>query len=154
MSSWRLRTFAIAVAFASWVIVVPASLATEQRETEQDKVGSIQEETAEAIVAIKQYSAAQRDQALARAKTLIEELDVRIAELKTWLDQHWEPMQAAAREQAHDTLSQLEAKRADLAKAYETLETSSSSAWEDVKQSFLEHYQTLRGAFDAARSEL
>ncbi|MDN5849343.1 MAG: hypothetical protein L0H63_06830 [Nitrococcus sp.] len=154
MTTYRLRVLAIAIVWTSWVVVVPATLAAAQHGTGQDKVGSVQEETTEAIEAIKQYSAAQRDQALARAKALIEELDVRIAELKTWIDQHWDPMQAAARQQARDTLSQLEAQRADLAEAYETLETSSSSAWEDVKQGFLKSYRTLRKSFDEARSEL
>lgn len=153
MGTYGLRNFVIAVVLTSW-LVVPASLATEQPGAGQDKVGSVQEETAQAIEAIKQYSAAQRDQALARAKALIEELDVRITGLKTWMDQHWDSMQAAARQHAQDTLSQLESQRADLAKAYDTLETSSSSAWEDVKQGFLKSYQTLRKAFDEAKSEL
>lgn len=154
MTIYRLRDVAIAIVLISGLVVVPATLAVEQRATGPDKVGSVHEETAEAIEAIKQYSAAQRDQALARAKALIEELDVRIAELKTWMNQHWGQMQVAARQHMQNTLSQLEAQRADLAKAYDTLEASSSSAWEDVKQGFLKSYQTLRKAFDEARSEL
>lgn len=125
-----------------------------ERGAEQDKIGSVQQETAEAIEAIKQYSAAQRDQALARAKTLLDELDVRIAKLKAWIDQNWGPAQAAAHQHAQNVLSQLEAQRADLAKAYSTLEASSNSAWEDVKQGFLKSYHAMRKAFDEAKSEL
>lgn len=127
-------------------------MATE-RGTEQDKIGSVQQETAEAIEAIKQYSAAQRDQALAQAKALLAELDVRIAKLKAWIDQNLDPVQAAARQHAQDVLSRLEAQRADLAKAYSALEASSSNAWEDVKQSFLKSYRSMRKAFDEAKSE-
>lgn len=147
------RNFSIALITASWLIIAPATMAAEH-ETEQNKIGSVQQETAEAIEAIKQYSATQRDQALARAKTLLDELDVRIAKLKAWIDQNWDPMQAAAHQHAQEVLSRLETQRTDLAKAYSTLEASSSSAWADVKQSFLKSYRTMGKAFDEAKSEL
>lgn len=145
--------FAVALIMVSWLIAAPATMAVE-REAGQDKIASVQEETAEAVEAIKQYSAAQRDQALARAKTLLEELDVRIAQLKAWIDQHWDSMQTTARQHTQDTLSRLEAQRADLAKAYDSLEASSNNAWEDVKQGFLKSYRTMRKAFDEAKGEL
>ena len=147
-----LRKFTFLV-FASW-LAAPAAMATDQGVADQQRLGSVQQETAEAIEAIKQYSAAQREQALARAKALLEGLDVRIAKLETWVNQHWEPMQAAARQRAQEMLSRLEAQRADLAQAYSILEASSGSAWEDVKQGFLKSYRTMREAYDKAKSEL
>lgn len=152
MSIGVLRNIAVLV-LASW-LAAPTVMATEQRGADQERLGSVRQETAEAIESIKQYSAAQREQALARAKALLEELDVRIAKLRTWIDEHWDSMQAAARQRAQEMLSRLEAQRADLAKAYSTLEASSGSAWEDVKQGFLKSYRSMREAFDEAKSAL
>lgn len=153
MSIDMLRNFAAALVAAAWLIAAPATMAAEH-ETDQGKIDSVQAQTAEAIAAIKQSSAAQRNQALARARVLLDELDVRIAKLKVWIDQNWDSMQSTARQHAQDALSRLEVQRANLTKAYNALEASSGSAWEDVKQGFLKSYRTMRKAFEEAKSEL
>jgi len=140
--------FITAVFFAMASISFAAQTSTDQTTTQE-----VKQKVAEAAEAIKNYSVAQRDEALKKAKTVLDDLDVRIDLMQSRLNEKWDQMVQVAREKAMDSLTTLRKQRNDIAEWYGGLKHSSSKAWGDVKEGFLKSYQALREAFDKAQSE-
>ncbi|MFW6114756.1 MAG: hypothetical protein ACOC6E_00505 [Thermodesulfobacteriota bacterium] len=113
----------------------------------------VSKEVKEALEAVKQYSAEQRDEALNKVGIAIENLDARIADLEKRMEQKWDSMDQAAREKARDTLKSMRQKRNNLAEWYGGMKHSSSQAWKHVKEGFLKSYDALLGAYDKAKQE-
>ncbi|MEO8164846.1 MAG: hypothetical protein ABI619_05560 [Betaproteobacteria bacterium] len=138
-------------ALVSFLAFLPAwatlSLAAE---TTGKDVGQNIDETARTIG---NYSAEQRDEALKSAKSLLADADKRIEHLENELNQNWDKMSAAARDQARDTLRTLRRQRLDLAERYGELKRSSSKAWEEVKRGFSRSFDELRASFYKAAKE-
>ena len=108
---------------------------------------------AAAAEAIKNYSVDQRDEAVKRAKEILDDLDARIARLDSRLNDRWERMDQTARKKMSAALAALRKQRNDAAEWYGGLKHSSANAWEDVKKGFLRSYHNLRDSFDKARQE-
>jgi len=140
--------FITAVFFAMASISFAAQTSTDQTTTQE-----VKQKVAEAAEAIKNYSVAQRDEALKKAKTVLDDLDVRIDLMQSRLNEKWDQMDQVAREKAMDTLTTLRKQRNQIAEWYGGLKHSSSKAWEDVKEGFLKSYRAMREAFDKAQSE-
>jgi hypothetical protein len=104
--------------------------------------------------AIKDYTVEQRDEAVAQAKTGLDDLDRRIGRLETKLDNGWERMDRAARKSARATLDALRRERNETAEWYGGLEHSSAESWDEVKSGFARSYDTLRASLAKARKEL
>ena len=62
-------------------------------------------------------------------------------------------MSEAARQQARETMKDLQRKRNDLAEWYGGMKHSSAAAWEEVKKGFAESYDTLKQSFERAREK-
>lgn len=105
-----------------------------------------------AAAAIKNYSVAQKDEALNRAKATLEDLDTRIQQMEERLDQEWSQMDKAARATARDTLDKLHEQRTELDDWYGLLKQSSAAAWEQVKQGFIESYELLRSSMNKVQT--
>lgn len=105
-----------------------------------------------AAAAIKNYSVAQKDEAINSAKATLEDLDTRIQHLEERLDQEWSQMDKAARTTARDTLGKLHEQRAQLDDWYGQLKQSSAAAWEQVKQGFIESYELLRSSMNKVQT--
>ena len=140
--------FITAVFFAMATISFAAQTSTDQTTTKE-----VKQKVAEAAEAIKSYSVAQRDEALQKAKAVLDDLDARIDRLQSQLNEKWEQMDQIARQKATASLTALRKQRNEIAEWYGGLKHSSSKAWEDVKAGFLKSYQALREAFDKAQSE-
>ena len=140
--------FFTAVFFAKASVSFAAQTSTDPTTTQE-----VKQKVAEAAEAIKNYSVAQRDEALKKAKTVLDDLDARIDRMQSRLNEKWDQMDQVAREKAMDTLTTLRKQRNQIAEWYGGLKHSSSKAWEDVKEGFLKSYQALREAFDKAQSE-
>ena len=140
--------FITAVFFAMASISFAAQTSTDQTTTQE-----VKQKVAEAAEAIKNYSVAQRDEALKKAKTVLDDLDARIDRMQSRLNEKWDQMDQVAREKAMDTLTTLRKQRNQIAEWYGGLKHSSSKAWEDVKEGFLKSYRAMREAFDKAQSE-
>jgi chromosome segregation ATPase len=113
----------------------------------------VKEKVAEAAEAIKNYSVDQRDEAVKKAKVALDDLDARIDRLESRLNKKWDKMDQTTRKQARAKLTALREQRKELAEWYGGLKHSSSNAWEDVKNGFLNSYRELRDAFDKAYSQ-
>ena len=140
--------FITAVFFAMASISFAAQTSADQTTTQE-----VKEKVAAAAEAIKNYSVAQRDEALKKAKTVLDDLDARIDRMQSRLNEKWDQMDQVAREKAMDTLTTLRKQRNQIAEWYGGLKHSSSKAWEDVKEGFLKSYRAMREAFDKAQSE-
>jgi len=103
--------------------------------------------------AIKDYTVAQRDEAIKQAKAGLDDLDTRIRRMERKLDSEWERMDEAARKRARATLNALRRERNEAAEWYGGLKHSSTESWEQVKAGFVKSYEVLKESFAKARKE-
>ena len=101
--------------------------------------------------AIKEYTVAQRDEAIKKAKTALDDLDVRIGRMERKLDNEWDRMDKAARKKTRATLNALRRERNEAAEWYGGLKHSSAESWEQVKAGFVKSYEVLKESFTNAR---
>jgi len=142
-----------AAALAALLAVSPLSLAAEPSgsKTTAKDVSRKADETGRAI---KDYTVAQRDEALKQAKAALDDLDTRIRRMERKLDSEWERMDQGARKKARATLDALRRERNEAAEWYGGLKHSSAESWEQVKAGFVKSYEVLRQSFAKARKEL
>jgi DNA repair exonuclease SbcCD ATPase subunit len=126
-----------------------AAQAASDKTTMQD----VKKEMAEAAETIKHYSADQRDEALKKAKAVMEDLDARIDRLETSIHKQWGAMDKAARRKAQAALDKLKQQRKQMAESYNALQQSSAGAWEHVKKGFADSYTDLQDAWQKAEKE-
>ncbi len=137
--------------------VAPLGLASEHdaytHANDKTTAKDVHRELADTTETIKNYSADKRDEATVKAKAALDALDVRINALETQIDQNWEKMDKAAREQARSTLDVLHKKRIETAEWYGALKNSTAKAWEHMKHGFSDAYKSLRTASEKAERE-
>jgi vancomycin resistance protein YoaR len=152
-----MKTNTLAKAYLVFVTAVFLAMASvsfaAQASADRTETKAVKEKVADAAEAIKNYSVDQRDEALKKAKTVLDELDARIDRMQSQLNGKWDQMDQSTRKKAMDALTVLRKQRNEIAEWYGGLKHSSSNAWEDVKKGFLKSCQELRDAFDKARSE-
>ena len=102
---------------------------------------------------IKNYTVAQRDEAIKQAKAALDDLDARIGRMERKLDREWDRMDQDARKKARATLAALRKERNEAAEWYGGLKHSSAEAWEQVKAGFVKSYEALKQSFTKARKE-
>ena len=103
--------------------------------------------------AIKNYTIAQKDQAIKSAKATLDDLDVRIKQMEDRLDKQWNQMDQAARNTARASSDKLRAQRTELAEWYGQLKQSSAAAWEQVQHGCIDSYGALRDSIAKAQKE-
>lgn len=136
----KLRSFPVVAALAAVWVIATASLASADNSSTTEE---IQNEISETSQALKGYAQKQKDKAMATAKSTLDTLDERIAELRTTLDREWDTMSATARKEARETQNALREKRQDVAEWYGAMKHSSTDAWTDVRDGFIEAYASL-----------
>ncbi len=139
--------------FITAVFFTMASVSFAAQTTADQTTTDVKEKVAAAAEAIKNYSVDQRDEALKKAQSVLDDLDGRIDRMQSQLNEKWDQMDKLARQKATDSLTTLRKQRNDIAEWYGGLKHSSSNAWEDVKKGFLKSYQALRDTFDKVQSE-
>jgi hypothetical protein len=125
-----------------------ASFATSKTDTMTR--AEVSKEMTEAIEAIKNYSADQQDEAVARAKTLREDIDARIEQLEARINERWEHMTESARKAARAKLKDLRQKQDAVADWYGRLQHSTDRAWDQMKAGLSDAYVDLRDAWEKA----
>lgn len=108
------------------------------------------QEVKEAVEAIKEYSADQKDEAVKKGKAVLDHLDGRIEQMESKIKKEWDQMGDSARKTAKTSLEAVKKQREEVAKWVGSMKQSSAGAWEDVKKGFVESYQTLADSFDKA----
>ena len=150
----RISGFSVrALALGALLTVSPLSFAAETSggKTTAKDVSRKVDETGQAI---KNYTVAQRDEAIKKAKAALDDLDVRIGRLERKLDNEWDKMDQAARKKARATLNALRRQRNEAAEWYGGLKHSSAESWEQVKAGFVKSYEVLKESFAKARKQL
>jgi hypothetical protein len=139
-----------ALALGVLLAVSPLSFAAETSGPTTKDISRKADETGQAI---KNYTVAQRDEAIKNAKAALDDLDRRIGRLERKLDSGWERMDQAARKKARATLDALRRERNEAAEWYGGLKHSSAESWEQVKAGFVKSYEALKDSFAKARKE-
>lgn len=140
----KVRAFVLGALFAVSSI---AAEAPGGKTTAKD-VAKKAEETGRAI---KDYTVAQRDEAIKSAKAALDDADAGIRRLERKLDNDWDKMDQAARKKGRAALAALRRERNELAEWYGGLKHSSAESWEQVKAGFVKSYDALRDSFAKAR---
>jgi hypothetical protein len=120
---------------------------------EETDLDDVQEEWAEAVGSIKDYSVGQRDAAVEKAGDTLAAMDKSIEQLEQRTVDEWDDLSEEARETRLETLRTLTEKRNELAEWYGGMKYSSSQAWGEVKQGFAEAYDVLAEAWGDALDE-
>jgi hypothetical protein len=138
-----------ALALGMLLAASPMSFAAEPsgKSTAKD-IAKKADETGQAI---KNYTVAQRDEAIKNAKAALDDADRRIDRMERKLDSEWERMDQAARKRARATLDALRRERNEAAEWYGGLKHSSAESWEQVKTGFVKSYEVLKESFAKAR---
>jgi len=139
-----------ALAMGALLAASPLSFAAEGSKATAKDITRKADETGKAI---KDYTVAQRDEAIKNAKAALDDVDRRINRMERKLDSEWERMDQGARKRARATLGALRRERNDAAEWYGGLKHSSAESWEQVKAGFVKSYEVLKGSFAKARKE-
>ena len=140
--------FITAVFFAMGSVSFAAQTSTHETGTRD-----VKEKVTDAARAIEKYSVEQRDEAVKKAKSALDDLDAFIDSMEFQLNKKWDQIDQSARKKARAALTELSRQRNEVAEWYGGLKHGASNAWEDVKKGFLKSYQELRDTFDKVRSE-
>ena len=130
---------------------------TSVEATSSGQAGSgaeVKKEVGEAATAIGEYSAEQKDAAMAKAKNMMDELQGKIDSFKTGAKEKMAAAQEGAAEGRDKTLKALQEKKDNLARWYEKMEQSTPEAWDEVKKGFSEAYTDLSDSFGKAAQEM
>ena len=134
-----------------------APLSHAETSSEKTSIEEVKQETQDLIQTIKAYTADQRDEAIQKTKSALENLDKRIDSLETRIDNNWDNTNKTAREKVRLNLKALRKQRIKVAEWYGSLKNSSADAWEHMKKGFSDAYQALYDAWEkseqAFRSE-
>jgi hypothetical protein len=138
-----------AFAFGALLAVSPLSFAAEPSggKTTAKDVSRKVDETGKAI---RNYTVAQRDEAIKKAKAALDDVDTRIDRLERKLNNEWGRIDQAARKNARATLDALRRERNEAAEWYGGLKHSSAESWEQVKAGFVKSYEALKESFTKA----
>lgn len=153
----RAAQLTLPMAMISALLFVVGSVLAENTATPasgaQSETKELKQEWSEAFDALKDYSAAQRDEAIDRAKEVIAAMDKRIDRIERLAENQWSQLSAEMRQGRSDALRELRRQRNELAVWYGGMRQSSVVAWEEVKQGFINAYQDLGDAFNKAQAE-
>lgn len=115
--------------------------------------GDVGKEVAQAMDAIRAYSAERRAEAVADAKRAAEALDAQMQRLQEQTDQGWDRMSQAAKTRSQATMKDLRERRNALAEWSGGMRHSSAAAWAEVRGGFVKSYQELAEAIRNARTQ-
>jgi hypothetical protein len=151
----KVRTIAFSVRALAIGVLLTASPLSSAAEASGNKTTAkdIAREADETGQTIKNYTVAQRDEAIRKAKAALDDLDRRIGRMERKLESKWDRMDQAARKKARATLNALRRERNEVAEWYGGLKHSSAESWEQVKAGFVKSYEVLKESFAKARKE-
>jgi hypothetical protein len=137
---------------AASTFVTPVVTAAEMPAA-KPTIAEVKKETQDFLRVLKGYTAAQRDEALARSKAILADLDTHIEALESEIAANWERMSASARADAQASLRALHRQRNAAAVEYGRLQESSGAAWEEMKRGFSKAYEELHQSWEKAEQE-
>lgn len=127
--------------------------AVSARAPERTSIEDVQRETRELAETVAEYGEDQRDEVAREFESAMSEVDRRLAEFESDVQENWDSLSEEARREARQDLQMLETRRAELAEAYDELKSDSGAAWEEIKNGFTEAYADISSAIDKAEKE-
>ena len=137
-------------------ILVTASLSASALAGDNDDpadMQNVQKEWSEAIASLKGYSVAQRDVAVEKAGETLADMDTRIDDLEQRTAEEWADLSAEARVARRKAIRELTVSRNELAEWYGGMKHSSSQAWGEVQEGFIDAYGVMQDAWNDALEE-
>lgn len=128
-------------------------LSHAETSTDKASIDDVKQETDDLLQALQAYTAGQRDEAIKASKEALDKLDKRIDALEARIDNNWDKMDKAAREQARANLKELRKQRTKVAEWYGSLKSSSVNAWVHMKKGFSNAYSALQDAWEKSEKE-
>lgn len=144
----------VKVIVASTGLIMASTAFATQDKPAQTTAQDVKKQVAETVQTIKSYSITQRDQAVQKAKEVLEDFDARINDLESQVSQKWDQMDQSARQEALSSMASLRKQRNAVAEWYGGLKHGSKQAWEDVKAGFSKSFHDLGDAFNKAYQNL
>lgn len=151
-SSYYLFMFMLMAIFGVTSVSYAESSRTESS-SEKNSMQDVQQEAQDFLQTLGTYTANQRDEAIRETRAALDSLDQQIDVLEMRIDNNWEQMNKAAREQARSSLKALRKQRIQVAEWYGSLKSSSADAWEHTKQGFSEAYNALYESWKKSQKE-
>ena len=139
--------------FMLMAMLAIAPLCYADKSDEKTSIEDVRQESRELIQALKSYSADQRDEAIRKSKSALENLDRRIDALEARIDNNWDKMNESAREKARNSLKAVRKQRTKVAEWYGSLKSSSADAWLHMKKGFSDAYNALYDAWEKSEKE-
>lgn len=150
MTVLRQYTHASVVALMALAAFGMSTAPSAAQEKVQNTSEKTQKEIHEALVSVKDYSIAKRDEFMKTAKSAIGALDQRIEHLQAKLDDQSDESKAEVKQTWKDTLVELRTRRIAIAEQYGALRQSSKTAWDKLKEGFFAAYDEAADAVDEA----
>lgn len=127
------------------VLFLSAPLPVLAQTTAKD-VGQKMADTGEAI---KDYTVEKKDEAIAHARKLGNNIDAKIKELEVKASKQ----AGEAKVKSQEMIKDLKAKRAKVAAKFNDLSKATKASWDDTKKAFGEAYRELAMSYDKAVAE-
>lgn len=121
--------------------------------TDKTSIEEVKKETQDLLQTLNAYTVEQREEAIRKTKTALDNLDKRIDSLQARIDRSWDQMDKAARDKARSNLRALRKERTQVAEWYGSLKSSTGDAWEHMKKGFSKAYKSLNDAWEKAVKE-
>jgi chromosome segregation ATPase len=117
------------------------------------KADQVKKETKQLLQALKNYTAAQRDEAIEKTRSTLEHLDRRIDALEKQIDTDWDTMDRTAQKNARASLKELRWQRTKVAEWFGGLKNSSIEAWDHMKEGLADAFNSLHQAWEKSEKE-
>ena len=126
----RLGRAGLAAGLLGVALIAAPGLA--QEEPEPTSLDEVQADFSEAFASIGEFTADQRDAALAALEETLARLDTRIEETEARVREDWSEMSAATQERTAAALQELRQERNQLSESYGALAQGAETAWDDL----------------------
>ncbi len=136
----------LAIAMIGLALISAPAAAEKGGDTGASPTAELQQESADALDALADFSAEQKEQAADTARGLVERLDQRIQALRRDLENNWDDMDEARRRRQEAMIESLARQRDELKDQLSGLAERSGAAWEELKSGFVRSYRALKGS--------
>jgi|GEM_PF-2033634 len=121
----------------------------ENGESERLTAEKVQDELDDAFDTISEYSAEQRDEALAEVRENLDKIDAEIAQIEQRTRENWADMSEATQERTRQALENLRERRNELSEAYGAMAEGAESAWGELQDGLANAWSEVGDAWGA-----
>lgn len=122
-------------------------MTSEPPARQESTVQDVRQQWSQAISEFKAYSAEQSDQAVAKAKEIVDDMGKHIEQLEARAKGQWDQMSEEARDEQQQMMAHLKEQQNELAEWYGNLQESSAATWENAKQGFVRAQEKVATTF-------